>query len=100
MRIKGCSNPSLRLIGKRRVIQLCGARTKTGVLILRHTCQSGRKMDINTILRYRPISATSIVSPLGFKASMWALPPSTFTTTKFSVLATFFVIPSGGMSTS
>jgi hypothetical protein len=31
---------------------------------------------------------------------MWAVLPSTFTFTKFSVLATFFVIAAGGRSTS
>ena len=49
---------------------------------------------------YWPKSVTSIVSPVGFFASTCAFLPSMFTTTKFSVLATLIVMPSGGVSTS
>ena len=49
---------------------------------------------------HRPNSATSTRLPSGFRPSMRAFFPSTFTITKFSVLKTLTVMPSGGVSTS
>ena len=51
-------------------------------------------------ISYWPISVVSTESPFGFKASTRAFLPSTLTTTKFSVLSTFWVIPAGGVSTA
>jgi hypothetical protein len=53
MRIKGCSNPSLRLIEKRRVIQLGRARIKTCALVRACYLVSGyrvmpRKIEVKT----------------------------------------------------
>jgi hypothetical protein len=51
-------------------------------------------------LGYCPKLVTASVSPLGFFAFKCAFLPSMLTTSKFSVLATLIVMPSGGVSTS